>query len=485
MLRLKHLSQFAPSSERHVATPLFPSPDSTPSSEDQEARAEVKAHLRRKKKRSVIPDNMPRQRVEHDLAESERFCPVHGANLNRGKDLVTTRVEWIPATITVTDHISATYCCEICDKTVKIAEPPPSPIKGSIATASLLAQIASAKFGDGLPLYRQESILARAGIELSRTTMATWMGKVGTLLTPLYNLMSDLLEQSPVLFVDETHLQVLKVKDKRPTSKSYLWVRVGCVEKKKIVLFHFDPTRSSQVPLALLAGYRGFVMTDDYSGYNAVESLPGIRRLQCWMHVRRYFKKALKALGKHGKGGIADQALARIRQLYMIERECAGLTPEERYQYRLERAKPLLDDFREWLEISHGELPPKSATGKAVKHALDVWSYLVVYLEDGRLTMDNAPAENAIRPVAIGRKNFLFCDSIEGAEATAILYSIIETAKAHGFDPFTYLRIAIERLTVALTVDDIEALLPWNLPMSLPPTHAPPPADSVRQTTPF
>lgn len=486
MLRLKHLSQFAPSSERHVATPLFPLDDkSASSSEGHEARAEVKAHLRRKKKRAVIPDHAPRQRVEHDLAESERYCPVHRTNLSRGKDRITTRVEWIPARISVIDHVSATYCCEICDKTVKIAEPPPSPIQGSIATPSLLAQIATAKFADGLPLYRQESILARAGIELSRTTLATWMGKVATSLTPLYNLMNDLLDQSPVLFVDETHLQVLKVKDKRPTSKSYLWVRVGSVEGRKIVLFHFDPTRSSEVPLALLAGYKGFVMTDDYSGYNVIESLPGIRRLQCWMHVRRYFKKALKALGKHGRGGIADQALARIRKLYMVERECATLSPEDRFQYRLERAKPLLDDFREWLEISHGELPPKSATGKAVKHALDVWNYLVVYLEDGRLTMDNSPAENAIRPVAVGRKNFLFCDSVEGAEATATLYSVIETAKAHGFDPFTYLRLVIERLTVALTIEDIEALLPWNLP-NLPPSHAPPPpVDPIRQTTPF
>jgi transposase len=464
MLRLQRMSQFAPSSERYVATPLFPgAAQSTPAAEDQEAREEVKAHLRRKKKRSPIPDNAVKEVISHDIPESDRICPVHGVDLSRGADRKIQRVEWIPAVVKVIEHVSATYCCPICDRTVKVAEPPASPIPGSIATPSLLAQIATSKFADGLPLYRQETILARAGIELTRTTMATWMGRVATMLTSLCNLYNDLLLHSPVLFVDETHLQVLKVPGKAATSKSYLWVRVGHVDGKKIVLFHFDPTRSSEVPVALLDGYRGFVTTDDYSGYNKIERMPGIRRLQCWMHVRRYFHKALKALGKHGRGGIADQALSRIRELYAIERECVDFDVETRRRHRLEFAKPKLDGFREWLEGARGDLPPKSATAKAVTHALDVWHYLVVYLEDGHLLMDNGPAENAIRPVAVGRKNFLFCDSVEGAEATAVLYSIIETAKAHGFDPFSYLRIVIDRLTTALTIEDVEALLPWNI----------------------
>jgi hypothetical protein len=363
----------------------------------------------------------------------------------------------------VIEHQSATYCCPVCDQVVKVAEPPTSPIPGSIATPSLLAQIATSKFADGLPLYRQEAILARAGIELTRTTMATWMGKLARLLTPLCNLFNDVLLDSPVIFMDETHLQVLKVEGKAPTSKSYLWVRVGNTAGRKIVLFHFDPTRSSSVPKSLLDGYKGFVTTDDYNGYNFIEGLEGIRRLQCWMHARRYFKKALKALGKNGKGGIADQTLAKIRKLYMIERECQDFTPEDRHRHRLEFAKPFLDDFRDWLEGALSDVPPKSATGKAISHALSIWPYLIVYLEDGRLLMDNSPAENAIRPVAVGRKNFLFSDSVEGAEATATLYSVIETAKANGFDPFAYLILVISRLPLAQTVDDVESLLPWNL----------------------
>jgi transposase len=466
MLRLKHLSQFAPSSERYISSPLFPGTQTNVQEIQEEESREIKGHVRRKKKRPIVPDNAPREIVRHDLPESERVCPVHGEKLTQGNDRKSLQVEWIPAKIKVIEHQSATYCCPVCDQVVKIAEPPASPIPGSIATASLLSQIATSKFADGLPLYRQEAILARTGIELTRTTMATWMGKLARLLTPLCNLFNDVLLESPVIFMDETHLQVLKVEGKAPTSKSYLWVRVGNNAGRKIVLFHFDPTRSSSVPKALLGGYKGFVTTDDYSGYNHIEKIPGIRRTQCWMHARRYFKKALKALGKHGKGGIADQALARIRRLYMIERECQDFTPEDRHRHRAEFAKPLLDDFRDWLEGAQLDVPPKSATGKAIGHALSIWSYLVVYLDDGRLLMDNSPAENAIRPVAVGRKNFLFSDSVEGAEATATLYSVIETAKANGFDPFAYLMLVIDRLSIADTIDDVESLLPWNLARS-------------------
>lgn len=464
MLRLQRLSQFAPSSERYTATPLFQASPVKAEPVAEEEKIGIKGYRRRrKKKRAVIPENAIKESIFHDVPATERMCPQHGIELQRGADQKTHQVEWIPAVVKVIEHVMATYCCPICERAVKVAEPPPSPIPGSIATPSLLAHIATSKFADGLPLYRQEGILARAGIQLSRTTLATWMGRLAEHLVPLCNLYSDLLHHSAAIYMDETHLQVLKVEGKSPTSKSYLWVRVGDVDGHRIVLFHFDPTRSGSVPIELLDGYRGYVMTDDYGGYNGIEKMPGIRRLQCWMHVRRYFRKALKLLGKHGQGGVADQALSRIRRLYEIERECADFDVMARHRHRLEFAKPLLADFREWLEIVGVEVPPSGATGRAVSHALSIWEYLTVYLDDGHLLMDNNPAENAIRPVAVGRKNWLFSDSVEGAEATATLYSVIETAKAHGFDPYLYLRIVIERLTIAKTVEDVEALLPWNI----------------------
>jgi len=466
MLRLQQRQRFSTSSERHVdQLNLFPNLASGDliAKTSEEDDVDIKGHKRRKKKRPTIPANLPRETVHHDLPESDKVCPQHGTPLEKNGETKTTQVEYVPAKIKVVDHICATYGCPVCNETVKAAEPPPSPIPGSIATPSLLAQIATAKFADGLPLYRQEGILARAGIELTRTTMATWMGRLATMLAPLTNLFNDVLLEGFVIYMDETHLQVLNVPDKAATSKSYLWVRVGGILGQEVVLFHFDPSRSGDIPLNVLEGFKGFVTTDDYSGYNRIEGVDGIRRLQCWMHIRRYFKKATKALGKAGKGGIADQALSRIRKLYMLERECADFPAEDRRRFRLEHEKPLLDAFESWLRTALEDVPPKSATGKAIAHALKTWRYLIVYLEDGRLKMDNGPAENAIRPVAVGRKNWLFSSTVEGAEATATLYSVIETAKVHGLDPYAYLCRVIERLTVAKTIEDVEALLPWNI----------------------
>lgn len=352
---------------------------------------------------------------------------------------------------------------------MKAAEPPPSPIPGSIATPSLLAHIASAKYADGLPLYRQEKILQRHGLELTRTTMATWMGRLAELLAPLYNLFSEAVLLGPVLFIDETTQQVLKT-DKKPTSKSYQWVRVGGIDGQKVVLFHFSTTRSGDVAVELLEGYKGHVMTDGFDGYNKIEGMDGIIRMQCWMHARRFFKKAVKVLGKPGKGGIADQALAKIRALYAVERDCEEMSPEERCQVRLARSKPLLDAFKTWLEAAMKDVPPKSVTAKGINYTLVRWDQLVIYLTDGRLRMDNGPAENAIRPFAVGRNSWMFSDTVEGAETNAVLYSIIETAKANGKEPHAYLTKVIDRLPYAKTLADVEALLPW--------AKAPPPAPS-------
>ena len=465
LLRFFQKLPFTPTSERYANQPLlFPdTPEALASAEARDGSVdatEVKGHTR-KKKRAVIPADIPREVRFHDVPEDQKVCPNHGVALERSGDQISHKVEWIPAKIKVFEDVCAVYCCPICEKNVKIAELPPSPIPGSIATASLLAHIATAKYADGLPLYRQEGILQRHGFNLTRTTMATWMGRLAGLLAPLYNLFADVLFVSPVIYIDETHLQVLKVAGKKPTSKSYLWVRVGGISGQRVVLFDFGPGRGGDVAKRLIEGYEGFVTTDGYDGYNIIEGLKGVRRLQCWMHVRRYFKKALKVLGKAGKGGIADQGLKKIQDLYAIERACAEFTDDERYKFRLERSKPLLDEFHVWLQAAFKDVPPKGVTGVAINYALERWPYLTVFLEDGCLLMDNGPAENAIRPVAVGRKGWLFSDTVEGAETTAMLYSIVETAKANGKDPHAYLTMVIDRLPHAKTLADVEALLPW------------------------
>ena len=465
LLRYFQRLPFSPSSERDSPNqPLLiqDTPETTPESKAaaNEDSTDVKGH-KRKKKRPTIPPDAPREVRVHDIPDAEKFCPEHGVPLEKDGERVTEKVEFIPAHIRVIQDVCLTYGCPVCDKTVKAAEPPPSPIPGSIATPSLLAHIATAKFADGLPLYRQEKILQRYGLDLTRTTMATWMGHLGTLLAPLYNLFADTMVLGPVLYIDETTHQVLKT-DKKPTSKSYMWIRVGGVDGQKVVLFHFSTTRSGSVAKDLLEGFKGHVMTDGYDGYNIIEGMDGIIRMQCWMHARRYYKKAVKVLGKAGKGGIADQALAKIRALYAIERDCAEMTAEERHQVRLDRSKPLLDAFRPWLEAAMKDVPPQSVTGKAINYTLVRWDQLVIYLAAGHLKMDNGPAENAIRPFAVGRNSWLFSDTIGGAEASAVLYSIIETAKANGKEPLAYLTRVIEHLPQAKTLADIEALLPWT-----------------------
>lgn len=470
MLRFLQGIRYAPSSERDISNQPFlipPVEGDKAADDDADEDSEVKGHTR-KKKRQGLPNGIATEVIHHDLPEDEKVCPSHGVALEKAGENVSKQVEWIPAKIEIKEHHCPRYSCPICDKVVKETPPPLSPIPGSMATPSLLAQIACSKYADGLPLYRQENILKRHGLELTRTTMATWMIRLGEVLTPLFNLFSDTLILGPIMYMDETHLQVLNVPGKKATTKSYLWVRVGGTDGQKVVLFDFGPGRNAEVALRLVKGFQGFVHTDGYdAAYDKVEAVPGIIRVQCWMHVRRTFKTALKTLGKPGKGGICAQAIGRIKALYAIEREAASLEPEQRRLLRLEKAKPLLDAFKVWLDEQAHLIPPKSVTGKAMAYALNRWPALLIYLEDGRLKMDNGPAENAIRPVAVGRKNWMFSDSVSGAEASAIIYSIIETAKANGHDPHAYLRRVIDRLPHAKTLADLEALLPWATP---PPT---------------
>ncbi len=467
VLRFLRGQRFAPQSERFVGlTALFGEPSEP--EEALEPDEPQKPKKPRKKKRKTIPDDLPRKVREHDIPDSEKTCPHHQVPLERGADRVSEKVEWIPAKIEVIEDRCATYACPICDGVVKAAEAPLSPIPGSIATPSLLAHIATLKYADGLPLYRQEKILERSGLYLTRTTMATWMGRLGTLLAPLVNLFQDVLVLGRVIYVDETHHQVLAVPGKAPTSKSFMWVRVGGIDGQKVVLFHFDPSKGADVAKSLLKDYKGFVTTDGYEAYNFLAGTDGVVRVQCWMHARRYFDKALKALGKAGKGGIAAQAMMKIRELYAIERECEAMSAADRQRVRQEKSKPLLDAFHDWLQVAQNDLPPKSATGKAINYTLERWTDLTVYVQDGELRMDNAPAENAIRPFAVGRNSWLFSDSVEGAEAMAVLYSIVETAKANGLDPNAYMRRVLEALPKARTVEDVDALLPWARPQAPP-----------------
>jgi len=271
-----------------------------------------------------------------------------------------------------------------------------------------------------------------------------------------------------ILQMDETTVQVLKEPGKSAQSKSYLWVQRGGPPGRPVILFDYDPSRSQSVPLRLLEGYHGYLQVDGYEGYNGIGSQRGIRLVGCMAHARRKFDEALKAQGNAHqrdptKLGHAHQGLLYIQELYRIERELKTATPEDRHRMRQEKAKPLLETIRTWLDTVLPAVPPESLTGKALYYLHHQWPKLIRYLEDGRLSIDNNAVENAIRPFVMGRKAWLFCDTVRGAQSSANLYSLIESAKACGHEPYYYLHHVFTELPKAKSLADIEALLPFNL----------------------
>lgn len=429
---------------------------------------EVPAHQRRRGGRKPLPTQLPRIEVIHDLDAQEKFCAHDGEALVEIGEECSEQLDIIPAQVRVIRHVRKKYACPQCSEGVKTASLPPQPIPKSLASPGLAAHITVSKYQDALPLYRQEKIFKRIGAEISRATLALWMIQLGRLIQPVINLLRDHMLVYDVLHMDETTVQVLKEPGKSAQSKSYLWVQRGGPPGQPTILFDYDPSRSHRIPLRLLEGYQGYLQVDGYEGYNAVGSQPNITLVGCMAHARRKFDEALKAQGKAhqhepSKASNAQQGLQYIQALYRIERELKTTTPEERYRVRQEKAKPLLETMRTWLDAVLPTVPPESLTGKALNYLHNQWPKLIRYLEDGRLAIDNNTIENAIRPFVIGRNNWLFCDTVHGAKSSANLYGLIETAKASGHEPYYYLRHLFTQLPKATSLAEIEALLPFNL----------------------
>lgn len=425
----------------------------------------VPAKVKTKPRRQALPAELPRIVIEHDLPEAEKVCAC-GCQRTEIGDVRSEQLDIIPAKVQVLLHVRKKYACKHCEEGVVTAPLPPQPIPKSNASPGLLAHIATAKFQDAQPLYRQESTLKRAGIDLPRNTTASWMAKSGDLIQPLINLLTERILDYPVLHCDETPLQVLNEPGKASASRSYMWVRVGGPPTQPIRLFHYADSRSGRVARALLGDFEGYLQTDDYAGYTAVVAEKGITHLGCWAHARRYFIQAQKVQPQAKKGSKpskADIAISMIGKLYQIEREIKGADDATKQAIRQEKASPQLNKIRQWLDkVLHTTLP-KGQLGKALGYLDKNWHKLIVYVQDGRLNIDNNPAENAIRPFVIGRKNWLFSASVNGAKASANLYSLIETGKANGLEPYAYLRHVFAQLPSAKSVEEIEALLPWNV----------------------
>jgi transposase len=439
--------------------------------QQQAPTREVAAHRRATPKRTPLPEHLPRIDIEHPLADSERVCPHHGVALERFGEVTSEQLDIVPATVRVLRHIRGKYRCPCCTGYLRTAPMPPQPIPKSNASAGLLAYVATAKFVDGLALYHQRLQLARIGLELSRTTLAVWMVRVGQLVQPLVNLLREELLGRSYVLMDETTVQVLKEAGKAAQSKSYLWAQMSAAGAP-IVLFEYDPTRASQVPRRLLEGFTGTLHTDGYPGYNAVVAELGLIRLYCWVHARRRFVEVLKSLGLNPKklpakpppkARRALKALTFIKTLYAIERRIADKPPDERLRVRQAESLPVLAQLRAWLDTTRPKILPSSKLGDALAYLDTHWAGLVRYCEDGQYTMDTNAVENAIRPFCVGRRRWLFCDTVAGAKSSANLYSLIETAKANGLEPHAYLRHVFTELPKAVCVEDIERLLPTRI----------------------
>ncbi len=347
------------------------------------------------------------------------------------------------------------------------AKRPVHPLGKCVATPSLLAYIITSKYADGLPLFRLEQMFKRHGQEVSRTSMAHWIIRLDPVFQPLMNLLREEQNNATYLQADETRIQVLKEAGKTAQSDKWMWVTRGGPPGRQSVLFEYDPSRAGSVPVRLLAGFTGILQADGYSGYTEVCRTNGLTRIGCWDHARRKFIEATKGLPAQDqrKAGKADMALGYISKLYAIERELRDGSDAERYQGRQTRSVPLLAEFKSWLDDNVGKVMKGSLTRKAMEYTLGQWSYLVGYCQRGDLHISNVLAENAIRPFAIGRKAWLFADSAQGAKASATCYSLLETAKANQLEPSAYINYVLERIGDADSLEKLEALLPWNVPL--------------------
>ena len=475
-LRLSKIKRFAPSSEQSQQYSLFDeaeveSSEADDSSEEEDSDAVTPTKKKKKPGRKPFSDKLPREQIFIHLTDEEK----QGA-IDTFYTKVKEELDIIPAKVRILEYMQekAIFVEQVEGETkrqVKSALMPKHPVARAMGSISLMCFVIIAKYADGLPLYRQEGILSRYGGDISRATLANWIIALAKQLQPLINLMREHQHTGSVIMADETRVQVLKEPGRPATSDKFMWVTLGGPPGEQSILFEYDPSRSGEVPMRLLDGFTGYLQTDGYTGYNAVCRKNGCTQLGCWDHARRKFKEAQNAQPKPKKGKTkkpskAERVLSYINKLYMIERQIKELSVDEKYQQRQQKSIPVLNKLKVYLENNQHKVPKDSLTGKAMTYLSNQWGKLNVYCTNGELNISNILAENAIRPFVIGRKAWLFSDTPAGARASATHYSLIETAKANGLEPYEYLKQVLTALPYAETVEEIEALLPWNIKKS-------------------
>ncbi|WP_445495974.1 IS66 family transposase [Photorhabdus sp. SF281] len=405
-------------------------------------------------KRQPLPATLPREDIR--LVPETESCPDCGHALRFLRDEISERLEYCPATFIVRRYVCPQYSCAACQRIHAKAQPAHLIEKG-LPEPGLLAQVVVAKYRDHLPLYRQQQIYARSGVTLARSTLSDWVGQVAVALQPLADALKQTLLTSPVLHADETPLPIL-APGKGQTRRAYLWTSVtGPDTSPAVVYYELHPGRSGRYAQSLLKDWSGgTLVTDDYAGYNALHARADITEAGCWAHARRKFFDQYKA----SQSPVAKQALDGIRDLYKLERKIKHRLPDKRRQWRQRYARPWLNEFRSWLQTTQAQTAPNSGLRKAIDYTLKRWPALVCYLDDGRVPIDNNRAENAVRGVALGRKNWLFAGSLAAGQRAAMIMSLLETAKANGHEPWVWLRDVLSRLPVWPN-SRLNELLPW------------------------
>lgn len=426
---------------------------------DPERRSATAA--KRRANRGRLPEHLPR--IETLLDIEDKTCPCCAGVLHAIGDDRAERLDIVPAQLRVLVVRRPKYACRTCEDVVVQAPAPARLIEGGIPTEAMVAHVVTSKYADHLPLYRQAQIYGRQGIRLDRSTLADWTGRAAFLLRPVHARLLETLKRSGKLFADETTAPVLDPGRGR-TKTGQLWAYArddrpwgGC--DPPAVAYVYAPDRKAERPVAHLAGFAGILQVDGYGGYRPLAETGAVRLAFCWAHVRRRFYELAQA----GPAPIAAEALQRIKALYAIEADIRGRDAQARLTARQEASKPLIDALEPWLRASLETISQKTKLAEAIRYALSRWAGLTLFLDDGRVELDNNTVERSIRPLTLNRKNALFAGSDGGAEHWAVLASLIETAKLNGRDPQAYITDVIARIVGGHPQSRIDQLLPWNL----------------------
>lgn len=402
--------------------------------------------------RRPLPRELPRKRVEYELPQDELPCPECGELRQKIGEEVSEQLEFVPAVLHVIQHVRFKYACRSCQEHVATAPKPPQPIERGLPGPGLLAYTITSKYGDHLPLYRLEDIFARHGVELARSTMCVWMRRCAELLQPLYELMVARVLQSKVVWTDDTPVPVLD-RTLPKTRTGRFWVYAGD-DRNPYSVYDYSANRSRDGPEKFLKGFHGYLQADAFAGYDRICAGPDVTEVACWAHARRKFYQARTTAPE-----LAHEALARIGQLYGVERQAKELASEERCAIRQRESLPMLNSLGDWLQEQKRRVLPKSPFGQAASYALSNWQALCRYIEDEDLSIDNNLSERSLRAQAIGRKNWLFVGSDNGGRTAAVLFSMTASCKRLGIDPFAYLRDVLDRLPTT-PVQNLPDLLP-------------------------